>query len=262
MVSARLPPRLVAPALQAATFVVAGTVWELTSRSELIPSRFLPPITRILSRLWSLMGTATFWESIRDTMITWGWGMLISVSIGVVVGLLIGTSRFLTASTRLVVDFLRSVPPVALIPLMILQFGATPKTKLILVVYGAVFPILIGAVFGAGSVDRGYRDVAKVYRIGPVARYFRITLPAAAPFMMSGVRIAASIAVIVAVVVEIITGAPGIGATMTDARLGQDFEGLYALILATGVFGIAVNAVVGSIEPLVIGWHPSMRKQS
>lgn len=262
MASTRITSRIVAPALQAATFVAAGGLWEVVSRTELIPSRFLPPMSNILDRLWELVGTSSFWGAIRDTMTTWAWGMLISVSLGVAIGLLIGTSHFLTASTQLVVDFLRSVPPVALIPLMILQFGATPRTKLILVVYGAVFPVLIGAIFGAGSVDRAYGDVAKVYRIGPVARYFRITLPAAAPFMMSGVRIAASIAVIVAVVVEIITGAPGIGAAMTDARLGQDFEGLYALILATGVLGIAVNAAVGLIEPVVIGWHPSVRRAS
>jgi ABC-type nitrate/sulfonate/bicarbonate transport system permease component len=102
-------------------------------------------------------------------------------------------------------------------------------------------------------------DTARSFGFSRAQRLLRVTLPSAVPYIATGVRISAAVALILAVTAELVIGSPGLGREINLARQGQDVELMYALILATGLLGVAVNVLFTRVERRVLHWHPSQR---
>jgi NitT/TauT family transport system permease protein len=157
-----------------------------------------------------------------------------------------------------VLEFLRPIPSVALIPLAILLYGRGTEMKVALVIYACVWPILLNTIYGIRSVDPVAVDTARVFGLGKVKTAIRVHLRSALPFVYTGVKIAASIAVILAVSAELLAGgAAGIGILMIEASAIGDQPRVYALTMVTGLIGLVLNVVFGSIERRVFPWKMS-----
>lgn len=240
---------------------IAGLVvlMEFLPRAGLVPSAYLPPTSEVVGALVSELGVGATWTAIGDTLLGWGIGLAIAVSGGIVVGVLIGSSNFLRELTASTIEFLRPIPSVALIPLAVLMLGTGLQSKLLLVVYASFWQVLIQVLYGVHDVDPVAADTAHSYGFSRWARIRHVVWPTALPYVMTGVRLAAAVALVLAVTSELIIGNPGIGARLLLAQSGGAVAEMYALVVVTGVIGIAVNLLFRAVERRVLRWHPSVR---
>jgi ABC-type nitrate/sulfonate/bicarbonate transport system permease component len=244
---------------------VLGTVgalalWELAAR-ELVAKATLPAATDTISALGDLLGDPVFWQSTEDTLQAAIGGFLLATAIGVPLGVLIGLSDAGMRSTRVVVEFLKPIPPVVLIPLLLLTMGPSERLGLVLVVFGCVWPILVQTSYGVRDADPVALDTVRSFGLSAPQRLSRVILPSAAPFLVTGMRIAAGAAFVVAVVSELIGGAPGLGKDILLAQNAGLYAKTYALVLATGILGLALYLVIGRLERWALHWHPSVRAE-
>ena len=216
---------------------IAIGLFELATLTGVLPEQHFPLITSDLATLVAQFDEGSFWTQVGRTVEGWAAGFGIAAVVGIVLGILIGSSDALHAATRVIVEFLRPIPSVALIPLA----------------------VLVQAIYCVRDVDPVATDTARAFGYGRVARMRSVTLPSAVPYIVPGLRIASATALILAVTAELVIGAPGLGQGINVARSGGDFELMYALMIATGLLGWLLNVAFIALERRLLHWHPSQR---
>ena len=232
---------------------------EILPRVGILPRRYFPTSSEIGAALGRLVGESSFWVAVGDTLQGWALGLGISAVAGVVIGILIGMSRFTRELTASTIEFLRPIPSVALIPIAVLLFGSDIESKLMLVIYASFWQILIQVLYGVQDVDPVAQDTARAYGLGPWARVRHVTWPTALPYVMTGLRLAAAVALILAVTSELVIGNPGLGKLLANAQSSGAVTSTYAIVVVTGILGVLVNVVFRAIERRALSWHPSQR---
>jgi ABC-type nitrate/sulfonate/bicarbonate transport system permease component len=227
----------------------------------IVPRRYFPASSDIASALWAEAQREDFWSALLDTVQGWAIGLAIAVVAAVAVGVVIGSSHLLRELTASTIEFLRPIPSVALIPLAVLLFGTQIESKLLLVVYAAFWQMLVQVLYGVQDVDPVARDTARSYRLGAWARTRHVTWPTALPYVMTGLRLAASVALILAVTSELVIGNPGIGQRLAVAQSSGAVPTAYALVVVTGLLGVLVNVGFRAVERRTLSWHPSQRAE-
>jgi ABC-type nitrate/sulfonate/bicarbonate transport system permease component len=235
--------------------------WELIPRLGLINEQFLPPASEVILALVRDFGLTAFWISVGETMTAWFLGLIIAVALAVLLGFIIGSSDFLRKATNSTVEFLRPIPSVALIPLAVLLFGVKIESSLMLITYAAFWQVLIQVLYGVADVDMVANNTAKTYGLGRMARIRYVVFPTALPYLMTGVRLAATVALVLAITAELVIGSPGLGREIALAQSGGAISGMYALVLATGLIGVLINALMRLIEKKTLSWHSSVRSE-
>jgi len=239
-----------------AVFVAAG---QLLAATGVVPREFLPPAAEVLARAARLAGDPLFLADVAATVRAWAYGLIIAVVAGVLLGLLLGSVPAVHAALRPVLEFLRPIPSVALIPLVSLILGAGLATETTLIVYAATWPVLFNTVYGLQEVDPVPRETLRVFGFGRLAVLWRVSLPAAAPFIATGIRLAAAVALILAVGAEILAGfGDGLGVFIAQAQ--QAVEGTTDVLAGTvwaGTLGLLVNALLAHGERRLFHWHVS-----
>ncbi|AOT02206.1 ABC transporter permease [Arthrobacter sp. U41] len=235
--------------------------WELIPRLGIIDARYLPPASEVIAALLLDFGLTAFWVSVGETMKAWFLGLLIAVVAAVLLGFIIGSSSFLRKATNSTVEFLRPIPSVALIPLAVLLFGVKIESSLLLIVYASFWQILIQVLYGVADVDMVANNTAKTYGLGPMARIRYVVFPTALPYLMTGVRLAGAVALVLAITAELVIGSPGLGREIALAQSGGAISGMYALVLATGLIGVLINMLMRFIEKKTLAWHSSVRSE-
>ncbi|MDE8667015.1 ABC transporter permease [Pseudarthrobacter sp. H3Y2-7] len=235
--------------------------WELIPRLGIINERFLPPASEVILALVRDFGLTAFWISVGETMMAWFLGLVIAVTLAVLLGFVIGSSDFLRKATNSTVEFLRPIPSVALIPLAVLLFGVKIESSLMLITYAAFWQVLIQVLYGVADIDMVANNTAKTYGLGRMARIRYVVFPTALPYLMTGVRLAATVALVLAITAELVIGSPGLGREIALAQSGGAISGMYALVLATGLIGVLINAVMRFIEKKTLSWHSSVRSE-
>jgi ABC-type nitrate/sulfonate/bicarbonate transport system permease component len=236
----------------------AGLV-ELLPRVGLVPEEYFPPLSQMVSALGDLVRTESFWTAVGETVTGWGLGLAIALVAGIGVGMLLGSVELLRRITASTIEFLRPVPSVALIPLAVLVFGLGLESTLLLVVYASFWQVLIQVIYGVQDVDPVARDTARSYQLGRWARIRYLVWPTALPYVMTGVRLAAAVALILAVTAELIIGSPGLGHEIAVAQSSGAVPLVYALVIVTGLLGVIVNLGARALERATLSWHSSLR---
>lgn len=232
---------------------------ELLSRTEILPSRYFPPISSIVGVLVAQLGQHTFWAAVGHTMLGWVLGLGIAALLAIPIGVAIGTSRLRYRAVRVLIEFLRPIPSVALIPLAILLYGVGLESKVFLAVFASFWPIMIQTLYGMQDVDPVTVDTARVFGLSRSERLTRVIVPSAVPYIATGLRISSAVALILAVTAEIVIGSPGLGREINVARAGASHELMYALIIVTGLIGWGLNSLFSRVERRALHWHPSYR---
>jgi ABC-type nitrate/sulfonate/bicarbonate transport system permease component len=260
-IPARAAPRLRVPdaLLPWLGVLIVLVALELIVRAGLIDSHYFPPPTKIGSSLVRLLGDGSYWTAVAHTLQGWAIGLGIAILIAVPVGLVLGFNEIAYRGARPIVEFLRPVPSVALIPLAILVYGTGLQSKVFLVAYASTWPLLIQTIYGAHDIDPVQLETARSFRIRGYDRALRVTLMGAVPFIATGLRIASATALILAITAELIIGSPGLGQAINVAREGGAVADMYALIATTGLLGWALNSLFALGERRVLRWHPSHR---
>lgn len=237
-------------------------VWEVASRVGLVDPKYLPAASVVLRRATQNLGEGVFWTAVGHTMLGWALGLFIAAVSAIVIGLVIGSSGFLRAATHSTIEFLRPIPSVALIPLAVLVFGTSLQSTLLLVVYASFWQVLIQVLYGVGDVDPVADDTARSYGLGTLARVRYLVWPTALPYIMTGLRLGAAVALILAITGELVIGGGGLGNQIALAQSGGAVPEMYSLILATGLIGVLINVVARLVERHVLVWHVSVRGEA
>jgi ABC-type nitrate/sulfonate/bicarbonate transport system permease component len=252
--------RLRRVALGLAGVVGVVALLELAVRTGLLPEAWFPPPSAIFPAFAELVTSGELFLPLGQTLQGWVLGILAATVVAVPLGVLIGSLEIAHRLTRFMLEFLRPIPPVALIPAAVLIFGSNLDMKVFLIAFGTFWPVLLQTVYGVHDVDPTARDTARSYGLGPRAVLRRITLPSALPYIATGLRIASAIGLILAVTSEIVVGVPGIGVQITQAQAAGGAEDvMYAWILAAGLLGWALNGGLQAAERRLLHWHPSFR---
>jgi len=240
---------------------IAGALalWELLTRTGVLPERHVPTMTDTFAELFDLLGTSGFWTAVGNTMQGWALGLGIAAALAIPLGILIGSSPLLYRSLRFVIEFLRPIPSVALVPLAVLIYGTGLRSKVFLADFASFWPLFVQTLYGVRDVDPIATDTARSFGLGRLERLWRIKLPSAVPYIATGIRISSAVALILAVTAEIVIGSAGLGRAINVARSGGAVELMYALIIATGIIGWLLNIAATRAERRVLHWHPSQR---
>jgi ABC-type nitrate/sulfonate/bicarbonate transport system permease component len=214
----------------------------------------VPAPTAVLRALPVELGEGTLGEELGATLSSYVQGLAIAVGVGVALGVLLGSSRTLVAASSVVIEFLRPIPAVALIPLAILFFGLGVPMRRFVIAYGAVWPILINTLYGVRGSDRVLHDVARTSGVSAPGRLVRVTLPAALPSIATGVRVSAAIALLVGVTAEYVSGTDGVGSYMQRQQLAYQLPELYAALVLVGLLGYSINAGLRATERRFVFW--------
>jgi ABC-type nitrate/sulfonate/bicarbonate transport system permease component len=260
-VSAGAPLRSFAHQL-VGVLIVLG-VWQLLSTTGVIPAGDLPSMVATLRTLGHVAFTGVLWPLVGSTLETWATGLGTAVAGGVALGLVIASVGFLRQAFSGVIEFLRPVPAVAVIPLSIVVFGVGQLSAVFLVIVGSVWPVLVQTIAGVRAIDSLALDTAAVFELSRRDTYRFVRLKGALPLMMTGIRLSSAIALILAVTAELIIGSPGLGQAINVAQQGADLNLMYALIVASGILGYVLNVIMEAGGALLVPWsRPTMRSRS
>jgi ABC-type nitrate/sulfonate/bicarbonate transport system permease component len=258
----RLPDLRSTPVLGALGFLSFLALLEVVPRVGLVQKQYLPPFSSIVRALVDEAGQGGFWQAVLDTVQGWFLGLLIAMVLGIVVGVVLGTIPVLREVTASTVEFLRPIPSVALIPLVVLVFGTSIRSVLVLVVYAAFWQVLVQVLYGVADVDPVARETAQSFGFSRWARVRHVVWPSALPYVVTGLRLAAAVALILTITVELVIGAPGLGNRIATAQSGGAVDTMYALVLVTGILGVLVNLLARLLERRLLAWHPSVRREA
>ncbi|MBK0418890.1 ABC transporter permease [Leucobacter sp. CSA1] len=236
--------------------VVALLLLELVSRVGIIPSDLLPPVSRVLADTGGLLVNPGFLGDVGATIAAWALGLGIAILVAVPLGLILGSFRVAYEASSTVVEFLRPIPSVALIPLAILVFGQGTEMKVALAVYAAIWPVFFNTVYGVRDVDPVTKDTAKSFRLSPLGTLWHVGMRHAGPFIFTGIRISAAIALIVTISAELLAGSSsGIGAfILRTSSGGGDTALVFAGTIVAGLLGIIINWLLQLVERRMFAW--------
>jgi ABC-type nitrate/sulfonate/bicarbonate transport system permease component len=186
-------------------------------------------------------------------------GYLAAVVGGLLLGIVLGLARRVEEACRPLLEFLRAVPGVALLPVFIVLFDLGTEMKVVLIATGAIWPVLLNTIDGVRSVEPLLLDVARTFRLSRRQRLRRIVLPAAGPQIFAGARTALAIAVIVMVVGETVGSTGGIGYFLLNAERNFAITSMWATIVALGIVGYLLNVLFRIVEAVALRWHRLQR---
>ena len=235
-------------------------VWEAFGRSGFVARQDLPPFSDVAAKLIADVQGSVLWHSLGASFEAWALGLGIVVAAGVPIGAALGSSQRAYRATNLLVEFVRTIPSIALLPLLILLYGAQLRLAVTLVVLSALWPLLIQTMYGVHDVDPVARDTARAYGLGRARRFMLVVLPSALPYIATGLRLSAVIALILAIAASLIAGGEGLGSAISSAATSGQTALMYGRILVAGCLGLLVTLAFATLERRVLHWHPTHRE--
>ncbi|MFD9909462.1 ABC transporter permease [Streptomyces sp. NPDC059063] len=238
--------------------VVLVGVWEVAARRA--GDLYFPPPSRIVTVMreewWSGQGLDDLLPSLGHLLLGWA----IAGVVGIAVGTAVGLSRVAFHVLDPVLQFGRAVPPPTLIPFFMVAFGLGTSMQLATIVFGVVWPVLLNTVDGVRSVEPVQLDSARVFGLGGPARLRYVVLPAAAPKIFAGLRVALGFALILMVIAELMGSGEGIGARLNAAEREFRPDQLWAAIVLLGAVGCVLNGLFLLVERKALAWHRGARR--
>jgi ABC-type nitrate/sulfonate/bicarbonate transport system permease component len=232
--------------------VAAAIAWAHRAHSY-----YFPPATRVWSQFTttfvdSTAGLSTvLWPTLSRTLE----GFAAATVAGILLGIVLTASRRLMRMSFPIVEFLRATPSPTMIPFIVLVFGIGEFSKVALITLGSIWPILLNTIDGLRGVDPLLEETSRSYGIGPVARLRYVRLPAASPQIFAGLRTSLAIALILAVVAEMLAGINGFGFYINEGQSLFNLPQMWVGIVVIGILGYLLNALFLLVERRLLAWH-------
>lgn len=240
--------------------IVLALICEIISRAGIVNEAFLPPFSVVIGEMFRLFTDPAFLMDIALTVGAWALGITLATVVAVPIGVALGLSGVAYSASRTLIELLRPMPAIALIPLVLLLLGPTLQMKLVVALYAAFWPILFNTIYGVRGVDIRMKEMARSFSLTSRDITWRVVVPGAAPFIATGVRLSSSIVLIIVVTIELVAGGnDGLGAFIATARAVNQVPQVYAGILVTGILGLVINVGLGWAERRWLGWDATTR---
>lgn len=216
---------------------------------------------------------STIWESFDELWLFERWptdvlpslarmaiGLAIATVLGIGLGVLVGLVPMVNRAANPYLEFLRAIPPAALIPAAILALGIGDSMKIAIVAFGALWPILLNTVDGVRSVHPTLLSTVRIFNVSSMRSLFRVVLPAAGPQISAGMRNALALGIILIIVSEMVASTNGLGFFILNSQRTFAIADMWSGILLLGVLGVLLNAAYALIERLVLRWYWQSQK--
>ncbi|MBM9432410.1 ABC transporter permease [Flaviflexus equikiangi] len=248
--------------LAVGTALVLLLAWEIAALTDVIPTRFAPSPSQILGELGGMIATSALWSAIGATLYAWAQALALAVTAGTAIGLALGSSRYFSALFGPILDFLKPIPSIAMIPLVIFTIGSGKNAEVFLATYGAFFQMLMSSISATRMIDPVGRDTADAYSFGFWTRLRYVIVPSMLPQLMTGIRIASNTALIFCITAELLMGMAGLGSALGAAGSAGNLTVMYAYIVVIGIVGFSLNTGLLALQKRILSWHESYRNEA
>ena len=233
-------------------------VWEAAGRYGWIHKLFFPPATKILASFFQIVASGEVLDHVGVSLWRAGLGYGLAALVAITLGVLMGYWRVAYESLEVVVELLRAVPPPAIIPVAIVFLGIGDQMKVFIILFSCAFPILVNTMDGVRSVDPVLVRTARTFGLRQGALLWKVVLPAASPFIMTGLRIALAIALILVVISEMVGATSGIGYFILDSQRSFRIPQMYAGMLVLALLGYTLNRGFLLADARLMAWHKGL----
>jgi ABC-type nitrate/sulfonate/bicarbonate transport system permease component len=233
-------------------------LWQALVSFGYAPVTLLPPPGHVFHRMIELLLTTTYQEEIAATLFRLFAGFAIAVILGVAVGLAAAVNPVINAVVRPIVRVLAPLPKVALYPALLLLVGFGHESKILLVTFDALFPILLSTYYGASTVEQKLIWSAMAAGTAPRDVLFKVVLPAAAPSILTGCRIGLVISCIVVFLAEMITSTDGLGHVLVTAARTFQAVDMFVPLITISLLGLILNGLLELLRSYLLRGFPEV----
>jgi ABC-type nitrate/sulfonate/bicarbonate transport system permease component len=224
------------------------------------PNFYVPTPAELVATFVQVWAGPRFFTDFIPSIIRLFIGLAATIVLGVVLGILIGSFRWLRSLTEPVLEFFRAIPPPVLVPLLMLLIGINDQMKIVVIISGAIWPVLLNTVEGVRAVDEVLTNTSRTYRINGFARVRYLVLPAASPQIMTGIRQSLSIGLILMVISEMFGSSSGLGFTIVLFQRSFAIPEMWSGIAVLGMIGIALSLISKAVEGKVLRWYRGLKE--
>nr|WP_106783240.1 ABC transporter permease subunit [Lysinibacillus timonensis] len=241
--------------------IVIVILWQLLVQFKIITSTLLPSPLEVIDAAIRLFESGELQQHVMISTQRALIGFVIGGVLGFVLGLINGTVLFFERTVDTSIQMIRTIPHLALIPLVILWFGIGESAKIFLVAIGVMFPIYINTFNGIKNVDRKLIEMGKVYGLSPGKLFTNIILPGSLPSILVGIRYALGVMWVSLIIAETIGTDAGIGFMATSAREFMQMDIIVLTIVLYAILGKLSDLIAKLFEHRLLKWHPAFRKK-
>jgi len=234
-------------------------LWQLLCGHE---GASLPPPSKVLKDTWELIRDPFFDNGGTDVGLFWqisaslkrvGIGFSLAAVSGIALGVLIGQSTFAYRGLDPLFQVLRTVPPLAWLPISLAAFKDSGPSAIFVIFITAIWPIILNTAVGVRQIPEDYRNIARVLRLNGFEYFFKIVLPASVPYMFTGLRIGVGLSWLAIVAAEMLVGGVGIGFFIWDGWNSSLLSEIILALIYVGIIGFLLDRVIGFIGRLIAG---------
>jgi len=229
-------------------------LWWLVTALGVMDKVLLPPPGEVVTAFGRALADGSLARHVGISLLRVLEGFLLALGLAVPIGVLMGSSQAARALVEPVIELLRPIPPIAVIPLAILWFGIDELSKVFIIAYGAFFPILLNTVAGFGEVDRTHVRAAQTLGASRLEIFRDVVLRSAFPFVVVGARLGMGMAFIVLVAAELIASSAGLGYLINDGRYNFRTDQIFLGMACIGVLGFLLNKGLIEAERRLLRW--------
>jgi len=237
--------------------VLLVAVWWFASAGS--TDFFFPPLSRIVEVFPRTWFSSRLVDDVLPSLTRLGVGYAVALLAGVGLGLLIGSNRVLAAVTEPLLEFLRAIPPPVLVPILMLVAGIGDTMKVLVIVSGCLWPVLLNTVDGVRAVDPVLDDTCRTYRIRGGLRWWHLVIRSASPRIVTGARQALSVGIILMVISEMFAASSGLGYTVIQFKDGFRIPQMWSGVILLGLLGVLLSVLFRIVEHRVLGWYHGSR---
>lgn len=244
------------------TLILLLVAWEGFARSGAVSAFLLPPFSVVMERVWDDTISGDLPINLWQTLYRMAVGFGIAAALGIVLGILIARSRAARWFFDPIVSVAFPMPKIAFLPVFMLWFGLYDASKIMMIVFSAVFPVVTATVTSTTGVEKEMLWSARSLGASERRLLWEIVLPAALPQILTGLQVALPVSMIVAVVTEILMGGAGIGGAMIQASRFADSPGVFAGIVEIAVAGYCFVRGIALLRRHLLAWHQESSEPS
>lgn len=238
--------------------IVLLAAWAISA--QISPQKFFPSPTVIVDAFIRTWVGPAFVDDVLPSLARLAIGIVLSIVIGIAAGTVIGLTRWLRELLEPTLEFFRAIPPPVLVPILMLLFGPQDGTRVIVIVAGAVWPVLLNTIDGVRATDSVMIETSRSFALTRFERLRYLVLPSASPRIMAGVRQSLSVALILMVISEMFNNSAGLGYRITYFQTNYLIAEMWSGILLLGLIGVLLAAIFGIVERRVLGWYHGIKE--
>ncbi|WP_010286650.1 ABC transporter permease [Kurthia massiliensis] len=244
---------------QTIVLILLMAVWEIAPRVGLVDRTFFPPFSEVATAWWNMIISGDLWKHFSASIVRSALGFFIAIVIAVPLGLLIGWYPIARELLNPVLELFRNTAALALLPVFILLLGIGEVSKVSIIIFACVWPILLNTINAVKEVDPLYIKSAKSMNLSDAQLFRKVILPASVPTIFTGIRMAGTGAILVLIAAEMIGAKAGLGYLITFTQYNFQIPEMYAGILTISILGIVINQLLLTAERRLSKWKQPVK---